>query len=87
MRFNKSTRSKLEDIFYKKMSELAFDDDRPVSTWSAYLAEIDCRRVHLDSDKVKAPRGFVIIKDPIWHGDYILIPKNTAVRVLALGLP
>lgn len=84
--FTKRIRLSLQDVFSKKMLELAFDDERPVSTWSEYLSTIGCRRVAKNQSS-KAPRGHLLIDDPIWHGDGILIPRDVAVRVLALGLP
>lgn len=86
MRITKSARSKLEGIFSKKMALLAFDDDRPVSTWSAYLETVGCRRVHYKGVR-KSPRGFVLLNDPIWHGDQILVPRDTALKILVMGLP
>jgi hypothetical protein len=86
MIFTKPLRSKLQDTFGRKMFELSFDTERPVSTWSEYLSTIGCRRVAKNQSS-KAPRGHLLIDDPIWHGDGILIPRDVAVRVLALGLP
>lgn len=86
MRITKSKRSKLEEIFSKKMALLAFDVDRPVSTWSAYLETVGCRRVHYKGIR-KSPKGFVLIDDPIWHGDHILVPRDVAIKILVLGLP
>lgn len=86
MRFTKGLRLRLCDAFYAKMSELAFDDDRPVSTWSEYLAGIGCRRVSM-SVTPRAPRGHLLIEDPIWYGDGILVPRPVAERALFVGLP
>lgn len=68
------------------MLELAFDDARPVSTWAAYLSTIGCRRV-VKKGCSKVPRGHLLIDDPIWHGDGILVPREVAAKVLVMGLP
>lgn len=86
MIFTKSLRHKLHDAFSQKMFELSFDEERVVSTWAEYLSTIGCRRV-VKNDSSKAPRGHVLIDDPIWHGDGILVPKDVAARVLIMGLP
>lgn len=86
MKITRSLRARLHHIFSKKMAEMAFSDDRPVSTWSEYLSTVGCRRVHL-REEAKSPRGFVLVEDPIWHGDQILVPRDVALKVLVVGLP
>lgn len=80
MRITKGLRLRLRDLFARRMFELGFDDDRPVATWTEYLESVGCRRVH----GVKAPRGFVLVEDPIWHGDEILAPRELALKALVL---
>lgn len=80
MRITKGMREKLRDILSKKMASLAFDDERPVSTWTAYLDSIGCRRVATE----KRVRGFVVVDDPIWHDNKILMPRDLAHKALVL---
>lgn len=87
MRITKSARAKLEKIFLDRMASLSFDEDRPTSTWSLYLESIGCRRVNHGCERPSPPRGFVVVEDPIWMGDYILIPMDIVPKILVLGLP
>jgi len=80
MRITKKLLTRLQRLFARRMFELGFDDDRPVATWTEYLESIGCRRVH----GRRPPRGFVRIEDPIWHGDQILVPRDLALKALAL---
>lgn len=80
MHITKPMRSRLTDIFYKKMRSLLADDSRPVSTWTAYLDSIGCRRIADD----RRVRGFVVVDDPIWHDNKILMPRDLAMKVLVL---
>lgn len=80
MRITRGMRSRLASIFYDKMLALLVDDDRPVSTWTAYLDNIGCHRVATD----KQVRGFVVVDDPIWHDNKILMPRDLAMKVLVL---
>ena len=86
MRMTKKLKERLQDIFANRMFRLGFDGERTirpgmmVSAWSDYLESIGCSRVH----GRRAPKGFVRIEDPIWHGDQILVPRDLAVKTLAL---
>lgn len=88
MRFCPSMKSRVEAVFSKKMAALAFDDERPVATWTQYLEGIGCRRVHFKRyfglPRPRPPRGYIIIEDPIWHGDQILVPRDLAEKVIVL---
>ena len=80
MRITKQLRSRLAHLFAKKMFQLGFDDNRPVSTWTEYLEGIGCRRVCLE----KAPKGFVLIDDPIWFKNKIQVPRDLAMKALVM---
>lgn len=80
MHITRPMRLKLTDIFYNKMRSLLADDNRPVSTWTAYLDSIGCRRIADD----RRVRGFVVVDDPIWHDNKILMPRDLAIKVLVL---
>lgn len=80
MHITNSMCSRLTDIFYKKMRELLLDDDRQASTWTEYLESIGCRRVATK----KIVKGFVIVDDPIWHDNKIMLTRDLAMKVLVL---
>lgn len=80
MRITKPMRSRLTDMFYDRMRALLLDDDRCVSTWTEYLESIGCRRAATK----KSVRGFVVVDDPIWHDNKILMPRDLAMKVLVL---
>lgn len=88
MRITKNLRTRLADLFARRMFDLGFDDDRRVATWTQYLEDIGCRRVHVKGlSDPRPPRGFVMVEDPVWYGDHIIIPRDVAIKALVVGLP
>jgi len=80
MRMTKPMRSRLTELFWKKMVSLLADEECPVSTWREYLESVGCRRVAT----ARAPKGFVLVDDPIWQGNKIQIPRDMADKALVM---
>lgn len=83
---------KLHDVFEAKYRKLAFSEDRSFDTWSSYLRNIKCipcecayQTKHIMS--VSERTKYEIIHNPSPFGGYILVPEETALKILAIGLP
>ena len=84
--------NKLHGIFEARYKELAFSDDRSFDTWSSYLRHIKCIPCEWacqtrDLISVSEHTKYEIIHNPSPFGGYILVPEETAFRILAMGLP
>ena len=53
--------------------------------WTTYLKSIGCNRLTVSSDR----EGFVFIYDPspFIFSRFIAVPKETAIKILVLGMP
>lgn len=89
-------------MFDKKFRELAFFKERTLRdapSWRIYIESVGCRQVpdpdsHLNDpipvgchESDALPREWEIIDDPSPFGGYILVPKDLALKILAMGLP
>jgi hypothetical protein len=89
---NATEDKKLHDIFEYKYKELAFSEDRSFKTWSSYLRHIRCIPCEWafqmkDIMSVSENTKYEIIHNPSPFGGFILVPEETAFRILSIGLP
>jgi hypothetical protein len=85
-------KKKLEKIFHDKMVEVTdlfqltpSGDPKPnMGRWLSYLEEVGCRRV---AKNFVANQAQVLIRDPVWFEDRIVVPLDLAEKALVLGLP
>lgn len=89
---NATEEKKLSDIFETKYRELAFSDEKPFKTWSSYLLHIRCISCEWafqidDIMTVSENTKYEIIHNPSPFGGFILVPEETAFKILAIGLP
>ena len=89
---------KLREIFEHKYMELAFSDpkmrgDGFSETWASYLEHLGCvtweRATEFQSlkdEQKKQLKDCQIINDPSPFGGFILVPMETAEKILVLGL-
>jgi hypothetical protein len=74
----------LDGILHRKLAEVLGDDTFiTASKWTEYLEGVGCRRVH--KEKKKHGEFFVMVDDPFWRGDQILMPRDLMDRVVVLG--
>lgn len=83
---------KLHEIFEAKYKELAFSEERSFETWSSYLRHIRCMPCEWayqirEMISVLEHTKYKIIHNPSPFGGFILVPEETALRILAIGLP
>jgi hypothetical protein len=77
---------KLRDIFDAKYRELAFSySTENCPTWSLYLNSIGCSTC--EQTKILDSNEFEIIHSPSPFGGFVIMSKETARKVLVLGLP
>lgn len=83
-------KEKLEVIFHEKYMQLAFNYNTHKKTWKSYLESIKC------TSRTAKWAGLCenyytmfdsLIRDPSPFGGYIQMSEETALKILALGLP
>ena len=79
--------SKLQEAFYRRFRELAFVDRklRDAKSWRLYLRSVGCFQA--PDDDFEVGDGCEILHDPSPFGGHIIVPKDIALKLLALGLP
>ena len=84
--------NKLHGLFESKYKELAFSENKSFETWSSYLRHIRCIPCEWafqmkDIMSVSENTKYEIIHNPSPFGGFILVPEETAFRILSIGLP
>lgn len=88
MRFSPSIKKKIQNLLKEKCIELQCANKNyspTTSIWYEYLSKIQCARV--PKTRVKKQNNFIFVQDPLYYDNYIKIKRETAEKIIVLGLP